>query len=89
MVNLDTLLDDLELGARVKVVEALEILVTHEVFVKWATMNMNRLVAGRTDSDDEVAIAKEVRDIRQTNRVLLGLHESARQLFKEQSNENE
>jgi hypothetical protein len=61
---------------------ALKILVDAGVFSKLAHANANQLVDGRMDSDDEAALAKEIRDIRQTNRILLGLEESARQLTK-------
>ena len=65
-----------------EVLPALKILVDAGVFSALARANANQLVEGRMDSDDEVALAKEVRDVRQTNRILLGLEESAKQLTK-------
>lgn len=66
---------------------ALRILANSGLFSALARANANQLVEGRMDSDDEVALAKEVRDVRQTNRILLGLEESAKQLTKGMTDE--
>lgn len=78
---LDSIINSPELADRkLKLLESLKVLVDAEVFSRLARQNANQLVDGRMDSDDESAIAKEVREIRQTNRILLGLEESAKQL---------
>jgi len=82
MIDLAFVINRMDTGNRVEVLSALKILVEHNVLGQVAHTNMNQLVDNRMDSEDEVAIVREVRETRQTNRVLLGLEESARQLTK-------
>lgn len=82
MVDLEAIISRTDGTNQHEILHALKILVTHNVFGQLAHLNANQLVEGRMDSDDEDALVKEVRDIRQTNRILLGLEESARQLTK-------
>lgn len=65
-----------------QLLEALKILVDAQLFSQLARANTNQLVDGRMDSGDESALVKEVREHRQTNRILLGFEESAKQLTK-------
>jgi uncharacterized membrane protein len=65
---------------QIKVLLAFKILVESGVFTALARANANHLVDRRMDWENESEIAKEIREIRQTNRILLGLEESARQL---------
>lgn len=65
-----------------QLLEALKILVDAELFSQLARANTNQLVDGRIDSADELALVKEIREHRQTNRILLGFEESAKQLTK-------
>lgn len=85
--DLESIVKALPGEAQIVVLPALRILVDNGILSALARANGNQLVEGRMDSEDEVALAKEVRDVRQTNRVLLGLEESARQLTKGMSNE--
>ena len=80
MVDLESIVKNMP--AREKLLPALKILADSGLLTAYARANANQLVEGRMDSDDEAALAKEVRDVRQTNRILLGLEESARQLTK-------
>jgi hypothetical protein len=56
---------------------ALKVLVDAEVFSLLARANSNQLVDGRMDSEDEPALVNQIRECRQTNRILLGFEESA------------
>lgn len=69
-----------------QILEALKILVDVKMFTLLARANANQLVDGRMDSEDEDALVKEVREHRQTNRILLGFEESARQILKGHEN---
>jgi hypothetical protein len=80
--DLESIVSALPPDQQHRALPALKILVDVGLFSALARANANQLVEGRMDSDDEVALAKEVRDVRQTNRILLGLEESARQLTK-------
>ena len=82
MVDLDSVIGSLTPEWQHKLVPALKILAESKLLTACARANSNQLVDGRMDSDDEAAIANEVREIRQTNRILLGLEESARELTK-------
>lgn len=82
MVDFDSFLRETDDAQKHEVIHALKILVRHGVLGRLASMNANQLVEGRMDSEDEDALVKEIRDIRQTNRILLGLEESARQILK-------
>jgi hypothetical protein len=62
--------------------EALKVLVDTKVFSLLAHANANQLVDGRMDSDDEASVVSQVRECRQTNKILLGFEESADQLTK-------
>ena len=86
MVDLESVIKELS-GDTHQLLSALKILVDSGLMSAYARANGNQLVDGRMDSDDEAAIAKEVRDVRQTNRVLLGFEESAKQITKGISNE--
>lgn len=81
MVNLESVIDD-KPEKRQQLLEALKILVDEKVFSLLARANANQLVHERMDDGDEVALAKEIREQRQTNRILLGLEESAKELTK-------
>ncbi len=81
-LDLDSIVERLPGEQKIAVLPALKILVDVGLFSALARANANQLVDGRMDSEDEVALAKEVRDTRQTNRILLGLEESAKQLTK-------
>jgi len=70
------------------VVKALGVLTESGIFQILVRDGMNPLIAGRFDSEDEDALLKEIRDLRQTNRFLLGFEESALQFVKDNSNEN-
>jgi len=66
-----------------KIIGALKILAECGIFTAMSRKNMNRLVDGRVDSDvGDVELAQEIREVRQTNRVLLSLEESAHQITK-------
>lgn len=80
MVDLESIIS--KMPSQDKLLTALKILVDAGVFSALARANANQLVDRRMDSEDETALVKEIRDIRQTNRILLGLEESARQLVK-------
>jgi len=80
--DLESIVSALSPDQQHRALPALKILVDVGLFSALARANANQLVEGRMDSDDEAALAKEVRDVRQTNRILLGLEESARQLTK-------
>lgn len=86
MVDLESIVNTLP-GDTHKLLSALKILADSGLMTAYARANGNQLVDGRMDSDDEAALAKEVRDVRQTNRVLLGFEESAKQLTKGMTNE--
>lgn len=81
-LDLEAFVNQLDHEKRQKLLPALAILADVGMFSALARANGNQLVDGRMDSEDEVALAKEVREVRQTNRVLLGLEESAKQLTK-------
>lgn len=68
--------------SKLELQKAFKILADNRVFSLLARANANQLVDERMDFEDEVALAKEVRDHRQTNRILLGLEESAREIAK-------
>lgn len=80
MVDVAQVIPDIPLEEREKVLSALKILVEQEFFQKLARVNKNQLVDDRFDSFDELALAAEVREVRQTNLVLAILEQSARQL---------
>lgn len=80
MVDLEQVIRENDPMNRAEILGALEILVTHNVFGRLAHLNRNHLVDSRMDSEDDVALTKEIREVRQTNRVLLGLEASAKQL---------
>jgi hypothetical protein len=86
MVDLESVIKELP-GDTHQLLSALKILADSGLMSAYARANGNQLVDGRMDSEDEAAIAKEVRDVRQTNRVLLGFEESAKQITKGISNE--
>lgn len=65
-----------------QLLEALKVLADAKVFSLLARANANQLVNERMDSDDDDALTKEIREHRQTNRILLGFEESARELTK-------
>jgi hypothetical protein len=81
-LDLEHFVNQLDEEKRQKLLPALGILVEVGMLSALARVNMNQLVDQRMDSEDEAALAKEVREVRQTNRVLLGLEESAKQLTK-------
>lgn len=81
MSNLESILN-LMPEKKHQLLEALKILVDAKVFSLLARANANQLVDGRMDSDDEVALVSQVRECRQTNKILLGFEESAHQLTK-------
>lgn len=80
MVDVAQVIPDIPLEDREEVLSALKILVEQEFFQKLARVNKNQLVDDRFDSFDELALAAEVREVRQTNLVLATLEQSARQL---------
>lgn len=80
MVDVAQVIPDIPPEDREKVLSALKILVEQEFFQKLARVNKNQLVDDRFDSFDELALAAEVREVRQTNLVLATLEQSARQL---------
>lgn len=82
MVDLETVIRALPGDQQFKTLEALKILVDFKVLSLFARANGNQLVEMRMDSSDEDALVREIREVRQTNRVLLGLEESAKQLTK-------
>ncbi|MGL5935884.1 MAG: hypothetical protein ACRCZI_09720 [Cetobacterium sp.] len=82
MNDLKSVINELPGEYPLKVLPALKILVDAGLFKAVARANGNQLVEGRIDSDDEAALIKEIRETRQTNRVLIGFEESARQLTK-------
>lgn len=86
MVDLESIVNKLPVD-QFKLLTALKILVDSGLIKAITRANGNQLVDARMDSEDEAAIAKEVRDVRQTNRVLLGFEESARELTKGLSDE--
>ena len=81
-LDLDSLLKGMDPGERFSVLPAIKILVEHRVFTRMAHANMNQLVENRLDFEDEAAVVKEIRETRQTNRILLGLEESAKQYLE-------
>lgn len=70
------------------IASSLEILVDTGFLTRLARLNKNHLVDSRTDSEDELVILKEVLEVRQTNRVLLTLEESARGIIEELNDED-
>lgn len=86
-MDLDSVISQLDPIPREDVKKALQVLVEGGIFPSLVRANMNRLVEGRVDSDSEDALIKEVRDIRQTNRALLMLEESAKQIVKGMNDE--
>jgi hypothetical protein len=81
-LNLESYVNGIGEEARQRLLPALVILADMGLFSALARANGNQLVEDRMDSEDEVALAKEVREVRQANRVLLGLEESAKHLTK-------
>lgn len=81
MVDLDSIIESMPEWKH-KLLPALKILADSKLLSAIARANANQLVDGRMDSEDEAAVAKEVREHRQTNRILLGLEDSARELTK-------
>ena len=71
-MELNQIIEALPVETRVKVLPALKVLVDAKLFTLIARQNANQLVDGRMDSDDEAAVVKEIREHRQTNRILLG-----------------
>lgn len=86
MVDLGSCLASVPELNRGKVLEALKILADAEIFTRLARMNANQLVENRIDSSEEGDLVREIREVRQTNRVLLVLEESARELTKGMDN---
>lgn len=82
MADLKRIIENLPVETRIKVLPALKILVDAQLFSLIARANANQLVDGRMDSDDEAAILKEIREHRQTNRILLGFEELVRDITK-------
>lgn len=81
-MELDRIIAELPVDIRVKILPALKVLVDAQLFSLIARANANQLVDGRMDSEDEAAIVKEVREHRQTNRILLGFEELVRDITK-------
>jgi hypothetical protein len=86
MDNLQAIIDS-KLHVKHELLAALKILVDEQVFTLLARANANQLLDQRMDSEDEVALAKEIREHRQTNRILLGFEATARELTKGNDNE--
>jgi hypothetical protein len=82
MDDLKRIIDTLPVETKIKVLPALKILADSKLFSLIARANANQLVDGRMDSEDELAIVQEVREHRQTNRILLGFEELVRDLTK-------
>lgn len=80
MTNIESVLHEFDPAEREKIVQALGILVEAGFMTRLIRLNKNQLVDGRMDWEDQTAVEQEVRDIRQTNRVLLSFQESARQI---------
>lgn len=81
MIDMESALKEIPPELLPNVIPALQILVESGLIAHMVRLNKNQLVDGRTDFDDDEAIHKEVRDIRQTNRVLLGFEESAKEII--------
>ena len=81
------LIDQLPPEIRVKMLPCLKVLAESGLLSLIARAKANHLVDGRMDSSDPEAIAKEVLEVRQANRILLGLEESAREITKGTENE--
>lgn len=81
MDNLESIIKSMP-EKRQQLLEALKILVDAKIFSLLARANANQLVDGRMDSDDEDTVVSQVRECRQTNKILLGFEESAKQLTK-------
>ena len=79
--------DQLPEDVRVKILPCLKVLADSGLLSLIARANANHLVDGRMDSDPEV-IAKEVLEVRQANRILLGLEASAKEMTKGIENES-
>lgn len=75
-------IDQLSGEYRITVLPALKILVDSGLLSLVARANTNHLVDNRMDCESEEEIVNEVRKVRQANRILLGLEESARELTK-------
>ena len=81
MDNLQTIINSMP-DSKFELQKALKVLVDTQLLSKLARANANQLVDQRMDSDDEIALLKEIREQRQTNRILIGLEESARDIVK-------
>lgn len=82
MVDLESVVNAMPEEKRFVLLPALKILADTGLFSAYARANKNQLVDERMDSDDEAALASEIREMRQTNRIILGLEESAKLLTK-------
>jgi hypothetical protein len=82
MPDLESVIKQYYPDQQIELLLALKIIADAGLFSACARASTIQLVSERMDSEDEVAIVKEVRNIRQTNRILLGLEESALQLTK-------
>lgn len=86
MVDLESVVNSMP-EHKLTLLPALKILVDLEVFSQLAHLNTSRMVDERMDSDvDEDTLAKEIREARQTNRILFGLQETARKLTEGMEN---
>lgn len=81
MSDLDSIINSMP-EKKHELLAALKVLVDNRVFSLLVRAKANQLVNERMDSEDEIALAKEVREHRQTNRILLGFEETAKQLTK-------
>jgi hypothetical protein len=81
MGSLESLINSMP-EKRQQLLEALKVLVDTKVFSLLARAKANQLVDGRMDSEDEPALISQIRECRQTNKILLGFEESASQLTK-------
>lgn len=72
---------------RHEIMDALKVLVDTKLLSKAVQWSANQLIDKRMDWEDSDAILKEIREQRQTNRILLGFEESAREITKGMTNE--
>lgn len=80
--NLESVLASMDPGERYTLLPHLKILVESKLLSRMANANVSHFVEGRVDLEDAQKLAEEILDIRQTNRVLLGFEESAREITK-------
>ncbi len=75
-------LKDLPIEVKIEIFPALKLIQEHRILSLAAKYAQERVVNERMDFDDESALVKEIRELRQTTRTLMALEESIK-LFME------